>query len=165
LPASPATVELVRAPLVTNKVVAGVESWAATWSRICSTTSIATGCRCTGSGSGWRGSVSSSRSRRWLTRSSGRPSCLRPLWRAASGVVLGAAVMQLDGTGLAVREPAKRNKKKLGSPLGLRRRRDRALPLHVDGQAPRATPWRARPRRDAGASVRLHGCRCVAAVR
>jgi transposase len=43
---------------------------------------------------------------------------LRPLWRAASGVVLGAAVMQLDGTGLAVREPAKRNKKKLGSLWG-----------------------------------------------
>ena len=43
---------------------------------------------------------------------------LRPLWKAASAIVVGSAVMQLDGTGLAVREPAKRNRKKMGTLWG-----------------------------------------------
>lgn len=43
---------------------------------------------------------------------------LRPLWRAAAAFVVGSAVMQLDGTGIAVRNPKDRNKKKLGSLWG-----------------------------------------------
>lgn len=43
---------------------------------------------------------------------------LRPLWRAATAMVLGSAVMQLDGTGLAVRDPHKNNRKKLGQLWG-----------------------------------------------
>lgn len=43
---------------------------------------------------------------------------LRPLSRAAAAIVVGSAVMQLDGTGIAVRDPKDRNKKKLGSLWG-----------------------------------------------
>lgn len=43
---------------------------------------------------------------------------LRPLWRAASAIVVGSAVMQLDGTGIAVRDPKNANRKKLGSLWG-----------------------------------------------
>ncbi len=43
---------------------------------------------------------------------------LRPLWRAASVVVLASSVMQLDGTGLAVRDTNHPRKKKMGSLWG-----------------------------------------------
>lgn len=43
---------------------------------------------------------------------------LRPLWRAAAALVVGSAVMQLDGTGIAVRNPKDNNRKKLGSLWG-----------------------------------------------
>jgi transposase len=43
---------------------------------------------------------------------------LRPLWRAVAVQVVGSAVMQLDGTGIAVRDPRDANKKKLGSLWG-----------------------------------------------
>lgn len=43
---------------------------------------------------------------------------LRPLWRAAAAMVLGAAVMQLDGTGLPVRDPHAGNRLKLGTLWG-----------------------------------------------
>ncbi len=43
---------------------------------------------------------------------------LRPLWRAASVMVLGSSVMQLDGTGLAVRDRNHPLKMKMGSLWG-----------------------------------------------
>jgi hypothetical protein len=43
---------------------------------------------------------------------------LRPLWRASIVMVLNAAIMQLDGTGIAVREPRKKNRKKMGTLWG-----------------------------------------------
>lgn len=43
---------------------------------------------------------------------------LKPLWRAATVQVLGSAVMQLDGTGIEVRDKNRRPQKKLGSLWG-----------------------------------------------
>jgi transposase len=43
---------------------------------------------------------------------------LRPLWRALSVMVLNSAVMQLDGTGLVVRDKKHPNNKKLGTLWG-----------------------------------------------
>jgi len=43
---------------------------------------------------------------------------LRPLWRAASAVVVGSAVMQLDGTGISVRDKRHPAKLKMGTLWG-----------------------------------------------
>jgi transposase len=117
LACKPCDGELIRAPLVTNKVVAGGKLGSNLVAHLLNDK--------------YRDGLPLHRIRERLARLGLELSVstladqvkwstelLRPLWRAASAVVLGSAVMQLDGTGIAVREPAKRNKKKLGSLWG-----------------------------------------------
>jgi len=57
---------------------------------------------------------------------------LRPLWRAASAVVLGSGIMQLDGTGLAVRRKSKgKMQLKLGTLWGYIGDHETALYLYT----------------------------------